>query len=66
MINIFEGVTDKDALDLLSKLLVYDPEKRITPLKALAHPFFEEIRDPDKVFEEDVGFLYEFTEGNFL
>ncbi|KAA8498490.1 Glycogen synthase kinase-3 beta [Porphyridium purpureum] len=36
----------QDALDLLSQLLVYDPVKRMKPLDALAHPFFDELRDP--------------------
>jgi serine/threonine protein kinase len=26
-------------LDLLTKMLVYEPERRITPLQALQHPF---------------------------
>ncbi|XP_055388670.1 LOW QUALITY PROTEIN: glycogen synthase kinase-3-like [Condylostylus longicornis] len=32
-------VTD-DALDLLDKLLKFDPTERLTPFEALAHPFF--------------------------
>jgi serine/threonine protein kinase len=33
-------------LDLLSKLLVFDPEKRLTAAEAMAHPFFDEhIKD---------------------
>ena len=32
-------------MDLLSKLLVYEPNLRLTPLKALLHPFFDELRD---------------------
>jgi len=31
-------------IDLISKLLVYNPEKRLSPLVALTHPFFDEIR----------------------
>ena len=36
--------TNPLALDLLSKVLVYNPRKRITPLEALLHPYFDELR----------------------
>lgn len=39
-------VTD-DFIDYLSKLLCYEPTKRLKPLKALLHPFFDELRDPN-------------------
>eukprot|EP00388_Colpodella_angusta_P038538 GDKK01044710.1.p1 GENE.GDKK01044710.1~~GDKK01044710.1.p1 ORF type:complete len:173 (-),score=30.76 GDKK01044710.1:830-1348(-) len=32
------------AVDLLSKLLVYSPHKRLSCYAALAHPFFDEVR----------------------
>ena len=32
-------------IDLISKVLAYSPYKRITPIQALAHPFFNELRD---------------------
>ena len=32
-----------EGLDLLSKMLVYDKNKRITPTEAMQHPFFEPI-----------------------
>lgn len=32
-----------EALDLLRKLLTYDPRKRITAAQALQHPFFEDL-----------------------
>lgn len=32
-------------IDLLGKMLTYEPEKRIKPLEALAHPFFDELRE---------------------
>lgn len=35
---------DKDAVDLLKKLLKVDHEDRITAAKALTHPFFDPIR----------------------
>eukprot|EP00792_Barthelona_sp_PAP020_P006142 TRINITY_DN2919_c0_g1_i2.p1 TRINITY_DN2919_c0_g1~~TRINITY_DN2919_c0_g1_i2.p1 ORF type:complete len:391 (-),score=93.22 TRINITY_DN2919_c0_g1_i2:118-1290(-) len=36
-----------DAIDLLAKLLVYDPHTRISTSQALLHPFFDELRSPD-------------------
>mmetsp|Transcript_3781 Transcript_3781/g.7005 ORF Transcript_3781/g.7005 Transcript_3781/m.7005 type:complete len:179 (+) Transcript_3781:409-945(+) len=35
---------DKLGLDLLSKMLVYDPAKRITAANAMKHPFFDDLR----------------------
>lgn len=35
-----------NALDLLSKFLTYNPKTRVSALQALAHPFFDELRDP--------------------
>jgi len=35
---------DPDGLDLLSKMLVYDPAKRISAVRALQHDYFKEYR----------------------
>lgn len=35
-----------DALDLIGSLLVYDPSRRKSAIEALAHPFFDELRNP--------------------
>lgn len=44
--KVFKGKkVDEGYLDLISKLVMYNPEKRLTPLKAMCHPFFEELRD---------------------
>lgn len=34
-----------EGLDLLSKMLVYDKNKRITPTEAMQHPYFAPIRE---------------------
>lgn len=44
--KIFPNVAP-EALELLSQLLVYEPQGRINPLKACAHPFFDELRQPN-------------------
>ena len=48
------------AIDLFSKLLVFDPRKRLTAKHALVHTYLQELHDPEdepvfgKVF--DLGF----------
>ena len=37
----------EEAVDMLSKLLVFDPNKRMTAEEALRHPFVERFHDPD-------------------
>ena len=44
---------NKEALDLLSKMLVYDPEERITPKDALEHPYFDPVRAKEQIVEEN-------------
>lgn len=34
-------------MDLLSRMLQYHPQQRITAIEALCHPFFDPIRDPN-------------------
>ncbi len=41
------------AVDVLDKLLVLDPDYRLTAEKALAHPYFSNFADPD----DEVGQL---------
>lgn len=35
------------ALDLLDKMLTFNPNRRITVEQALAHPYLEQYYDPD-------------------
>jgi len=37
---------DKNVLDLLRRMLVLDPHKRIAVEEALEHPYFASVRDP--------------------
>ncbi|CAO3623341.1 unnamed protein product [Cunninghamella blakesleeana] len=42
--KVFRSKTPKEVLDLLDKLIEYIPSQRITAIEALAHPFFDELR----------------------
>ena len=53
----FPGSSD-ESLDLLQKMLIFDPHKRITVNECLEHSFFKSIRDPNK--EEEASFNLEF------
>lgn len=48
--QIFPEETDIDAIDLISKMLVYEPDRRIRAGDALTHPWFDELRDEGMVF----------------
>lgn len=37
-----------EAVDLMERLLAYDPEQRITARQALRHPYFKELREAEK------------------
>ena len=46
------------ALDLLDKMLTFNPHKRITVEEALAHPYLEQYFDPaDEVASRTFPFL---------
>jgi glycogen synthase kinase 3 beta len=40
----FKKNTNPEAIDLLQRILCYNPDERITPLEALMHPYFDELR----------------------
>ncbi|KAL9641481.1 hypothetical protein ABK040_013406 [Willaertia magna] len=46
--KIFANVTNPLAIDLLEKMLTWDPEKRITVQDALHHPYLKDMFDPEE------------------
>ncbi len=59
------------AIDLISKTLVYNPEKRIKPLDAMMHPFFDRLRQEKLAINgheitDLFNFLPEEIEGNTM
>jgi serine/threonine protein kinase len=50
-----------EAIDLLNKILVFNPFFRITLEECLAHPFFKKMRKPEKELEakEEMNFEFE-------
>merc|ERR1712139_333706 len=45
--KVFRSRTSPEAVDYISKLLVYDPKTRPSGLQACRHPFFHDLRDPN-------------------
>ncbi|XP_022757226.1 shaggy-related protein kinase theta-like isoform X4 [Durio zibethinus] len=45
--KIFHKRMPPEAVDLVSRLLQYSPNLRCTALEACAHPFFDDLRDPN-------------------
>ncbi|XP_017038317.1 putative glycogen synthase kinase-3 homolog [Drosophila kikkawai] len=45
--KVFRIRTPAEAIDLVSKMLIYSPNARVSPLMGCAHPFFDDLRhDP--------------------
>ena len=47
--KIFRPHTPADAIDLITQLLQYTPQARLTAVEALCHPFFDELREEDVI-----------------
>jgi len=45
--KVFRARTPPEAIDLISRFLEYTPQKRLTAIDAMVHPFFDELRNPD-------------------
>eukprot|EP00002_Diphylleia_rotans_P039135 TRINITY_DN9006_c0_g1_i18.p1 TRINITY_DN9006_c0_g1~~TRINITY_DN9006_c0_g1_i18.p1 ORF type:complete len:475 (-),score=107.35 TRINITY_DN9006_c0_g1_i18:442-1791(-) len=44
-----------DALDLMKKMLIYNPDDRVTTRQCLRHPYFKEFRDSEKKAQSSQG-----------
>jgi mitogen-activated protein kinase 1/3 len=42
-----DNMTEQEAIDLVKKMLTFDPAKRITIEQALAHPYMKKLHVPD-------------------
>ncbi|KAL3698257.1 hypothetical protein R1sor_012333 [Riccia sorocarpa] len=49
MISQLTGAVDEEALDLLSRMLAFDPARRCTAEEALAHTYFKSLKQPQDV-----------------
>ncbi|CAN6443689.1 unnamed protein product [Victoria cruziana] len=47
IIKVFHKRMPPEAIDLTSRVLQYSPNLRCTALEACAHPFFDELREPN-------------------
>jgi glycogen synthase kinase 3 beta len=61
--KIFRSRTPPEALELISRLLEYTPSRRFTPVEAMVHPFFDELRNPETRLPngKDLPPLFNFT-----
>lgn len=65
--SLFPRGTDPVALDLVLKLLVYNPTKRLAAMPLLLHPFFDELREENKTLPNGMNLpdLFSFTPNEF-
>ncbi|CAN0233297.1 unnamed protein product, partial [Discosporangium mesarthrocarpum] len=62
--GVFRSKTPPDALDVVSRMLSYDPIKRIKPLEICSHAFVDELRKEDTRLPNGMALptLFEFTD----
>jgi serine/threonine protein kinase len=66
--KIFQASTPRDALDAVQAMLMYSPQKRLTPLQVCASPFMDELRQPGATLPDGVTPLpplFDFTQEEY-
>jgi len=63
--KLFKDKASPEEIDLISKILVYEPNKRYTALQIIAHPCFNELRDEKTTLQGGgpLPDLFNFTKG---
>ncbi len=51
MANLIPHISH-EAWDLISKLLIYNPDNRINASQALKHPWFKELREQEMLLKQ--------------
>lgn len=66
--KVFRSRTPPDAIDLISKVLIYDPKERLRAVDILTHSFFDELKDPKTKLPNGNALpeLFNFTKGSCL
>jgi serine/threonine protein kinase len=63
--KVFQNRASQDCLDLISNLITYNPTKRLTPIQACAHYYYDELRDPNTMLPDGrplpTSILFNFT-----
>lgn len=65
--SMFKPHAPPEAIDLVSRLLVYRPQRRYLAIESCSHPFYNDIRNPASVMPDASGSalpatLFEFTQ----
>jgi glycogen synthase kinase 3 beta len=61
--KVFRPRTPPEAIDLVSKLLEYTPEARLSAIESMVHPFFDELKQEGMRMPNGKDFptLFDFT-----
>lgn len=61
--TVFRSKTPSVAVECASAFLTYDPSSRLQPLRAIAHAFFDDLRVPGAMLDDDREYppLFNFT-----
>ena len=64
--EIFKDFDEPLFFNLLSKMLIYSPKNRISPLEALRHSYFDEVRETNKNSLQINDILFSFSNEEYI